>query len=277
LLKTPGCDTTRVMTDSTQSRILDEFRRAAALGLWTALGLLAAVIAGRALAGAMTSSLQAGWFGMWVIAVSGVGAFAGALLPKSDRTDVLRGHLIGWGISLIVGAAWLPVATAWQFGALFGVALIHGGLIFVEAWTARLMAISSPDVARVPMPIPGNHPCNNEPIKPCVETSIPETANQWMVRRDEEGSEICEGQMRVEFAAGEREVTLHVSFCPPLPSIPHVELEDLDGQGWDLKATAAYSYGIRVTVRRGTRSSTGESGRIAYWASAERTIRDAAA
>ncbi|OYW18726.1 MAG: hypothetical protein B7Z55_10085, partial [Planctomycetales bacterium 12-60-4] len=90
-------------------------------------------------------------------------------------------------------------------------------------------------------------------------------ALQTMTRRQDSDVEIVEGILRVEFASGQRETTIHVAFCPPLPSRPDVELEDLDATEWDLKIAACYPFGIRIAIRR--RPDAAADGRIAYFAS----------
>jgi hypothetical protein len=97
-----------------------------------------------------------------------------------------------------------------------------------------------------------------------------------MVRRLEADAEVCEGHQRVTFAEGQREATVHIALCPPLPTKPQVELDDSDGLGWELKVAAAYPYGIRITVRRPVRQTVAQSGRIAWWASARAAERNAA-
>lgn len=103
-----------------------------------------------------------------------------------------------------------------------------------------------------------------------------EQTTQWFLRRVEDDLEVCEGELRVEFGAGIREVTLHVAFCPPLPTMPQVDFEDVDGRGWQVQASAVYPYGIRLSVRRSGRELAEECGRVAYWAQATRQSRPAA-
>ncbi len=72
----------------------------------------------------------------------------------------------------------------------------------------------------------------------------------------------------MHFAAGQREAIVHVTFCPPLLSTPNVELEVVDGDDWQIKTEAAFPYGVRIQVRRGTRITSEQIGRIAYLATA---------
>jgi hypothetical protein len=104
-----------------------------------------------------------------------------------------------------------------------------------------------------------------------------DTADQWQVRRTDDEGETCEGSLRVHLGRGERDATLHIAFCPPLATTPTVELEDVDGLGWELKATTTYPYGLRLTVRRPPRQTADETGRIAYWASAAKPSQQRAA
>ncbi len=77
---------------------------------------------------------------------------------------------------------------------------------------------------------------------------------QWMTRRmvTDQGErwDAVEGQTAVKFAAGQRNVTVHISICPPMPGVPEIECEVPDHPEVEWKVAAQHPYGIRLEVRR---------------------------
>ena len=112
-----------------------------------------------------------------------------------------------------------------------------------------------------------------------TEFSQPDHITQWLTRSKTVDGEIIEGGVRVEFADGQRDVTVHVSFCPPLESVPVIETEDLEGDGLEIRVAAAFPFGARLTVRRSTVSKSmrtldlSRSGRIGFVAVASNNRR----
>ena len=72
----------------------------------------------------------------------------------------------------------------------------------------------------------------------------------WLTRSKTNDGEIIEGGVRVEFVDGQRDVTVHISFCPPFSSVPSIDTEDLDGNGLEIRVAAVFAFGVRLTVRR---------------------------
>ena len=67
--------------------------------------------------------------------------------------------------------------------------------------------------------------------------------------RDEAGAERVHGTLIAEFAAGQRQATVYVGFCPPLPRLPVIEVETVDGPEAELKVSQSVCHGARVEVR----------------------------
>lgn len=88
---------------------------------------------------------------------------------------------------------------------------------------------------------------------------------QWQSRSMDAGQETVEGGIAVTFLPGQREVSVHVAFCPPLCTIPTIETEDLDGQDWEARATA-FTYGLRLDVRRSQDIQREQAGTVGYLA-----------
>ena len=72
----------------------------------------------------------------------------------------------------------------------------------------------------------------------------------WLSRRMTDDGELIEGWIRIQFAEGQRETLVHVSFCPPLPGNPELETEDLDGAELEIRVAAVFPFGARISVRR---------------------------
>lgn len=86
----------------------------------------------------------------------------------------------------------------------------------------------------------------------------------WLSRRLIEDGEQIEGWVRVDFAPGQRETLVHVSFCPPLSGTPKIETEDLDGTGLEIRVAAAFPFGARLSVRRSDLLDEPHSDRIGF-------------
>ena len=92
----------------------------------------------------------------------------------------------------------------------------------------------------------------------------------WFTRSKTIDGEIIEGGARVEFADGQRDVTVHIAFCPPLACVPTIDTEDLDGNGLEIRVAATFPFGARLTVRRPViskserQTNSTQSGRIGF-------------
>jgi hypothetical protein len=231
-------------------------RRAIALAVWTAMGLVAAVVASRGMSGAMVRSLPMEWLLLWIVGGHVVSAWAGRMLPAPSPSP--QGAIIGCVAALLCSFSLAAVLTPFQWGVALGVAVLHGCYV-CEPWLwSRELRVESRESEEEQAP----------QSDLALNSQLSTLNSQWMQRRDDDDGEICEGHVRVDFAEGAREATVHVAFCPPLPSVPTVELEDIDGLGWELKTAAAYPYGLRITVRRGPRETAAAAGHVAYWACA---------
>jgi hypothetical protein len=78
-----------------------------------------------------------------------------------------------------------------------------------------------------------------------------DVSQQMTRRREASGGETVTGWCRVELAAGQRVANLHVGFCPPLPSVPRVTVQQHDGVPLAVKLAQVMPYGVRVELRRG--------------------------
>lgn len=78
---------------------------------------------------------------------------------------------------------------------------------------------------------------------------LPPGVTQQLTRATEAGQEQVHGLVRAKFTSGQRHVYLHVGFCPPLPSIPHVELHQLEGPDVQIKPGQILTSGVRFDLK----------------------------
>ncbi len=102
-----------------------------------------------------------------------------------------------------------------------------------------------------------------------------EDITQWMSRRVTDDGEVVEGWMRVTFAVGQREATIHVSFCPPLAGSPEIETEDLEGADLEIRVASAFPFGLRMIARRSGSTHEIRAARIGFVAIAAAARRAA--
>jgi len=65
----------------------------------------------------------------------------------------------------------------------------------------------------------------------------------------EDGTEVIHALLRGDFVVGQRLVTLHVAFCPPLQGIPHIDLNQSAGPSVRIQATQVQPFGMRIEAR----------------------------
>ena len=94
-------------------------------------------------------------------------------------------------------------------------------------------------------------------------------AQQWMSRSRQDGYDVVEGEVQIDFEAGQRLVALHLPFSPPLAATPEFECEGLGEIELSFRTTARHTYGVRVEVSRSGALAEPVTARIGWAASAE--------
>ena len=64
-----------------------------------------------------------------------------------------------------------------------------------------------------------------------------------------DGHEAIRGELAAEFPTGERQVTLHVAFCPPFELLPQIEVNIADDSDATVKVTQFLHNGTQLEVR----------------------------
>ncbi len=103
----------------------------------------------------------------------------------------------------------------------------------------------------------------------------PEHVSQQLIRlRDTSGQDAVRALLRGTFAPGQRALSLHVAFCPPLESTPHVQTRQLDGAATRIKVAQVLPYGARLDLRLERFSEEAETVLIKVLAGARETDVD---
>lgn len=273
-------------------------RHSLAVWVWSALLLADAVLLTRRMSGQFTAPLPTAiaTLSSLLIAITSLAAwylYESVSRPPATRLQTLAPQ----AISLTITAIWcwsLAVATGpLAVGVLFSIALLQ--LAVLAASSESVLGEASPLVAR-PEPLTKAATLVPQPEAPIVPSfavkdedafieeaapTIEETAETdegltlWLSRRTTEGAEQIEGWVRVDFVAGQRETVVHVAFCPPLPGLPEIETEDLEGADLEIRVAAAFAFGARLSVRRSGAVHESNTVRVGFVAQAAAVNRAA--
>lgn len=253
-------------------------RRSLAIWIWSALFIADAVLVTRRLSGEFASPLPAG-LALLSTALVAIASLAAWRLFTHARRDDAVAQSRRWksrGLSLAATILW-----AWSISA--GASPQSAGLLFAVV-AMLLLSLAGIDICEFSSPAPPvlvetpgapgftDDPCLME--TPASEVSTPTVFDQsievelvetgddsgedadddsltlWLSRRQTEDGEQIEGWVRAHFAAGQRETTIHVAFCPPMSACPEIETEELDGAGLEIRVAAVFPFGVRLSVRR---------------------------
>lgn len=152
-------------------------------------------------------------------------------------------------------AGWLPAAIAVSLPGTAPGALAVAWLVLIAGEGAGLfspglmVARRAPRVEIAPAAI-------EEPIDETLPLAAEVEQEQTRATRD--GIDSLVGRIRARFAAGQKTQVLHVAFCPPFSGEPETEIELLDGDEAQVASSQAYSYGLRIELRRRIASRGGE-------------------
>jgi hypothetical protein len=273
-------------------------RHSLAVWIWSALLIADAVLATRRLSGQFTEPLPAplATFSGLIVAITSLAAWSVYVsVPRPQTTKLLS--LAPQAVSLTITAVWcwaLSAATSpLAAGMLFSIVLLQLGVLAASSdlvWSEASPRISHPEPLTVPeVNTPVTPPTaestfsvqSDEPFVEEIEFTdegageIDEGQTLWLSRRTTEDTEQIEGWVRVEFAAGQREAVVHVAFCPPLPGIPEIETEDLEGSDLEIRVAAAFAFGTRLSVRRSGSLDESTTDRVGFFAQARAANRAA--
>ena len=82
------------------------------------------------------------------------------------------------------------------------------------------------------------------------ELELPEGVCQQLVRSfDPTLGETIHGKWRARFQSGQRNESVHLSFCPPLAGSPNLEVETVSGPAASTKPSLVVPHGARIDIR----------------------------
>jgi len=87
--------------------------------------------------------------------------------------------------------------------------------------------------------------------------------------RGADGTETLAGWLRVAMAAGQRNTSVHVAFCPPFARTPRVSVEALEGPELRVKVVQALPYGARCDLKLAGMSEAAATVLLRFSAQAE--------
>jgi hypothetical protein len=194
----------------------------------------ALTLAFRRAAGAFENALPAQWLVVVALLVA-----ATALLARTMWSYRSCGARLGWrrcAAHAALSAAALGIALTLSLPGTSPVGLIVLWTVLlaeqVFAWTwlvrPRLVAPRQDVLALAPDAV---------------------LVQQLIRTRSPDGSERISGHVRVPLVAGQRTAHAHVAFCPPLESVPRIEVDQLDGPESRIKAAQVLLLGVRFDVK----------------------------
>lgn len=240
-------------------------RVAIPVSFWAGVALLNVVVWCRRISGAMTAPLPSLLVCASTLIVI-IGCVAVRIYHASPRSRSLLSRLepaeavtlflpISWGLSLSAGVspfAWGGLIAAW--------ALLGSAVILARVWHPALaMPVAE-------QPLIAETGLTAGPVD--LGGSVPDGAalTDWQKRLVIDGQEVIEGEARVEFPAGMKEVMIHLAFAPPLTSVPEIHAEESQGADLEIRVEAAHTFGARLSVRRTTGVDATASHSVAYTA-----------
>ena len=232
-----------------------DFRPQIAAGVVAVLLATGGLLFSRRFGGALSQDLPR--TALLLLAVSATAAAACARIVwrrthpfRAGQRIALGDRLIGWGSSLglVLLAAGCSFPAAQTSDWLIWLPL----LVVDQLWRQNFFDAGHPG---------SNDPSLSDaysvtPLEPLALEALTaanqpsEQIVQQLFRvRDEQGLESIYGTLQAEFQPGQRTATLHVGFCPPLPTEPRVEAEPISGPAARVKIVRALAHGARLDVK----------------------------
>ena len=228
---------------------------------------VSAVLLGRAVAGGFPSEIHWTVRSGAVVAVAGL-ALAGSVVEWARRVSQQDpAQQIGAGIVLVT----LPVAVsvialsagASPAGLVFRTLFVGAATLAAVGVPLRRLAeeairelagelVSNADTSVQPA-TKTNEIVPAEPapfsLRPAHTIAEDELVQTWS-RALRDGTEVIEAEVSARFAAGERQVLVHIPIQPVLASTPVVECEPVEAAAVDLHVDLATPFGVRIRATR---------------------------
>jgi hypothetical protein len=228
--------------------------RSAAVGVLGLLSAAAAIVAVRAMAGALQTPLEPAVLltAGATAAVAGVLIRLGWLLP-SGTNQAGRLDLAVMAATSFAAAA-LCSGLCWPRETQAGISLLLRVVIVVEEGGAWLWFLASWK-RHVPLPVKRS---SDPPVRAIVprETEAPnpfvvsaDVTQQFTRSHAADGAEELSGWLRMPFAPGQRTGSIHIAFCPPLRVAPQLAVQQIEGPEARVKTAQLLPYGARFDLK----------------------------
>ncbi len=228
------------------------------------VAVLAAVLAGRRLAGGLTNPPSI----LTIVALAGVLiAISLATHWLSDRLRRLaqnkgrqEAHLLMLAALLVIALAlWLP-GVGWPAAGLVCVPfLVHLGFVARNQGLKHALEVEQlgplPPPTEASQSVPAAESAGEVELQPTaadVQASqdAVEVLQEWTRTRDAQGKILLSGSVLIEIASLQRVNWEHVAFCPPFDVPPQVSFTQTSGPPCRLKVGQLLPQGMRIEARR---------------------------
>lgn len=263
--------------------------------LWSGLTVIALVLISRKLSDAFVRELSVAAVSFSMTSAVLV-SFAAAVLhhagrrsdshAKTDRSaESVLMAITALTAPLLIDLALLPsdsLAATFYAGGLFLFLLTGIVLLVTDSFSfhhkpTMILSAEFPATAMPEIAWPSIDSSGPKSDSFVDSSRIDESVSQRFTRtRTATGTERIFGSMTVCFAAGQRQVTVHLPFTPPLAVLPSVVCDVPDGNAVRLKVAAVHPYGTRIELKRTTGCETAETIEIGFTVTAEEVRTTAA-
>jgi hypothetical protein len=168
---------------------------------------------------------------------------------------VVSGGLVAWGAALSVsGTRPGGLALFWAI-LLCEESWAWGNVVRLNVRFAAFRAFGRSRQASTGAPQPREGRWDG--LMPGPPPPLPGDVLQEFVRtRQPDGAEVLTGRIRVSLAPGQRNVPVHLAFCPPFASIPRITVAQRQGPPGRIKEVQVLPFGARLDVKLAQASQT---------------------
>jgi hypothetical protein len=210
----------------------------------TFLFVAALLVAWRRLAGALHTPAGAGL-------LLAVGTFAAVLAggfrlaPRGTlRSPVWQRRFLAVAPAAVLIVLGVAIGSVSGIGG-WGMAALWGPMLAEELWSVWRLRRGSGQTAS-----PFLDSAIGMITASLVEPQADGEVTLQLVRSHaSDGSETVSGWLRLAFAAGQRQATAHLAFCPPFAHAPELDVRQAEGPASRVKASQVLPYGARLEVK----------------------------
>jgi|GEM_PF-2684992 len=228
----------------------------ASVSLWCVLNVVAIVAAARRLDGALDSTLSTLPYLAAILLPIVLGLLAKGLFYSTGLERRVEVSIVTGGLSLLppilFAAALYPAPSVAVFVLVCLAWILEAvGVLYIERLVGppSRKEESAADLAKGPL--------SAFEHLPEVEADERQLSMQMSRGLDAEGRDVLEALLAAHFEPGQKQLSLHIPFCPPFERTPQVDCEAEDESTVRIKVGTVYPYGTRLDLKR--TGSTGDA------------------